>query len=222
MVSIFKNKIIQFSITDFFSTTDDNYLIAQLSNYIEEQARRRFNAKMQQNQNVALPDASQEFTYDFPINNIPIRENDPITFAVSPDDPRYYKLTPKETVKTESIEDEYGEIPNNANAIKTSLNDDAYLKLKAPMNVNPKLGDYPGSSLSRDVLSRHDLNGMIEKLQNRHNDFGVHKGVSHKSDVIQKPIEQHGAMGMYIVALVAGISAAVTVGLIGLGIAWFT
>lgn len=203
--------------------SDDNYLIAQLSNYIEEQARRRFNAKMQQNQNIAIPDeSSQEFTYDFPINNIPIRENDPITFAVSPDDPRYYKSTPKQIVKTESVEDEYGEIPNNEVALKTSLNDDAYLKLKAPMNVNPKLGDYPGSSLSRDVLSRHDLNGMIEKLQNRHNDFGSHKGTSHKSDVIQKPIEQHGAMGMYIVALVAGISAAVTVGLIGLGIAWFT
>lgn len=195
---------------------DDNYLIAQLSNYIEEQARRRFNAKMQQNQNIAIPDeSSQEFTYDFPINNIPIRENDPITFAVSPDDPRYYKSTPEQTVKTESVEDEYGEVPNNQIDVKTSLNDDAYLKLKAPMNVNPKLGDYPGSSLSRDVLSRHDLSGMLEKLQNRHN------GIAHK-DVIQKPIEQHGAMGMYIVALVAGISAAVTVGLIGLGIAWFT
>lgn len=177
---------------------------------------------MQQNQNIAMPDeSSQEFTYDFPINNIPVRESDPITFAVSPDDPRYYKATPKQTLKTESLEDEYGETVNNEIAVKTSLNDDAYLKLKAPMNVNPKLGDYPGSSLSRDVLSRHDLNGMIEKLQNRHNEFGVHKGISHK-DVVQKPIEQHGAMGMYIVALVAGISAAVTVGLIGLGIAWFT
>lgn len=172
---------------------------------------------MQQNHNIAIPESSQDFTYDFPIKNIPIRENDPISFAVSPDDPRYYKSQPDETVKTESTEDEYGETTNNEIDVKTSINDDAYLKLKAPMNVNPKLGDYPGSSLSRDVLSRHDLSGMLEKLQNRHNE----KAISHK-DVVQKPIEQHGAMGMYIVALVAGISAAVTVGLIGLGIAWFT
>ncbi|XP_011178768.2 uncharacterized protein LOC105209838 [Zeugodacus cucurbitae] len=87
---------------------------------------------------------------------------------------------------------------------------------------------------SDDSNARHHINALIDKLQKE----GKTASIANKHDVAAAlggnsidggdnlVVRQHlgvdGEMGMYLVALIAGVSAAVTVGLIALGIAWYT
>lgn len=81
------------------------------------------------------------------------------------------------------------------------LNDgDQYETLKAPMLVNPKL----------------------VAIQNSLDEDKASKGAATSSSVVQKPINMDEPMGLYVVAITAGVSAAVTVALIALGLAWYT
>lgn len=90
---------------------EKSFLIEQLSNFIDQQARRRFHQQFQQHhagkQHGPVPQemSGPGFSFVLPGNspNGFLSENDPITFAVSPNDPRYYQSTPKE---------EYGELEN--------------------------------------------------------------------------------------------------------------
>lgn len=88
-------------------------------------------------------------------------------------------------------------------------------KLKAPMEVKPK---------NNVLKSRDDLKLLIEKLQVNGQDSAIISNGQyvHQSDVTKKHLEMDAAVGMYVVALIAGVSAAVTVGLIALGIGWYT
>lgn len=85
-------------------------------------------------------------------------------------------------------------------------------KLKAPMHVNPKivnsLDNYSSKTGVADKLSKTVATGEAAAMNGR-------------SGVSQRPLDID-SMGMYIVALIAGISAAVTVGLIAVGIGWYT
>lgn len=88
---------------------EKSFLIEQLSNFIDQQARRRFHQQFQQHhagkQHGPAPQEMNGPGFSFVLpGNSPngfLNENDPITFAVSPNDPRYYQSTPKE---------EYGEL----------------------------------------------------------------------------------------------------------------
>lgn len=84
------------------------------------------------------------------------------------------------------------------------------------MIVNPKL-----ESASRNVLFRNEFDDRQNEKYRHLDDFAKEKQ-SMRGDVIQKPMDIDNVMGMYVVALVAGVSAAITVGLIALGIAWYT
>lgn len=100
-------------------------------------------------------------------------------------------------------------------------------KLKAPMEVRPKI--LSDKSKSTDVMTREDLKSLVEKLQRNGqegaiiNNNGEYLKNRVEQDMITKTqLEMDAAMGMYVVALIAGVSAAVTVGLIALGIGWYT
>ncbi|XP_050324560.1 LOW QUALITY PROTEIN: uncharacterized protein LOC126755883 [Bactrocera neohumeralis] len=87
---------------------------------------------------------------------------------------------------------------------------------------------------SDDSNARHHINALIDKLQKE----GKSASIANTHDVAAAlggngigggdnlVVRQHlgvdGEMGMYLVALIAGVSAAVTVGFIALGIAWYT
>lgn len=88
-------------------------------------------------------------------------------------------------------------------------------KLKAPMEVKPK------NNVSK---TRDDLRSLVEKLQQTGQDNAILNSAQYpqRSEVIKKHIEIDAAFGMYVVALIAGVSAAFTVGLIALGIGWYT
>lgn len=80
---------------------------------------------------------------------------------------------------------------------------------------------------SDDGNARNHISALIDKLQKE----GKHDVAAAMSGngigggdnlVLRQRLGVDGEMGMYLVALIAGVSAAVTVGLIALGIAWYT
>lgn len=82
---------------------------------------------------------------------------------------------------------------------------------------------------NEDIASntRHDIGALIEKLQKEGNSAAILNthGEPFGQDahvVVRQHMGMESEMGMYVVALIAGVSAAITVGLIALGIAWYT
>ena len=66
-----------------------------------------------------------------------------------------------------------------------------------------------------------DITTLIDKLQPKQDQS--HEGdINEGHMVIREHLGMKGEMGMYVVALIAGVSAAATVGLFVLGIAWYT
>ncbi|KAJ6641604.1 Neural proliferation differentiation and control protein 1, partial [Pseudolycoriella hygida] len=225
-------------------TQNENaYLLTQLTNIIEEQARRHYQQQLEQQQkNLQLkhqhnhgPSApsdddylhrTPEFSYEFPEK--PPSDDDAMPFAISPADPRYYDSTTELRDGYDRSEDDNVQYAVEQNKVSQSLSTDDNVpsyKMKAPMEVKPKTNNNLLSSKSMDVLTRNDLKLLVEQLQkNGQEDVIINTGLNgrFRSDVIKKHMEMDSTMGMYVVALIAGISAAVTVGLIALGIGWYT
>jgi len=104
------------------------------------------------------------------------QSKDAAPFAYSPDDPRYF-------------------LPDYSPPAPHPLDNQLYDKVKAPMDVNPKLVT-PTSEVPPTAV-RH-------------------------SSVVQKPINMNDSIGIYMVAMIAGVSAACTVAAIAVGVAWYT
>ena len=71
------------------------------------------------------------------------------------------------------------------------------------MHVNPKVLD----TSNKDYAEKNQNNQKADKVS---------------PGVFQKPLDMESAMGLYIIALIAGMSAAVIVGLMAVGIAFYT
>lgn len=135
-------------------------------------------------------------------------------FAISPADPRYYDSTTELRENNDRPQEENVEYTVEENKVtelqKTNDNVPSY-KMKAPMEVKPKTNTNLMSSKSMDVLTRSDLKLLVEQLQkNGQEDVIINSGINgrFRSDVIKKHMEMDSAMGMYVVALIAGVSAA--------------
>lgn len=72
--------------------------------------------------------------------------------------------------------------------------------------------------------ARQDMTSLIDKLHPKGDQLtpGVMDGSGDAHMVVREHLGMKGEMGMYVVALIAGVSAAATVGLFVLGIAWYT
>lgn len=112
---------------------------------------------------------------------------------------------------------------NDYSAISTADGVPA-IKLKAPMEIKASATAPPSSQRVRP-----DLNSLVQKLQsngqadavlNSHADAASEEHVH--GDVVRKQMDVNAVVDMYVVAIIAGISASVTVGLIAIGIAWYT
>lgn len=204
-------------------------MLAQLSNIIEEQARRRLQQQWQQKQQQKLfrhqkhPSVVEAdgFTYQLPM--LKPSSTDDIPFAIGPADPRFYDKFEmgnapasiyKNTLKTD---DEPPRSP--ADGVPT-------YKVKAPMEINPKITvgedgllESKPASKGKDVITRDDLKKLVESLHKTNQEEAV---VNIQGDVLKKRMDSDPAVGMYVIALIAGISAAVTVGLLAVGIGWYT
>ncbi|XP_055700860.1 uncharacterized protein LOC129800479 [Phlebotomus papatasi] len=198
---------------------DENYL-AQILNFIEEQARRRFQQKVVEYQldpsiNHQVPQVPQEapepgFTYQFP--EMKDHEfNEPYQFAVGPNDPRFYDLDSELPVRL-----------NEDVSLEEHREDFPYYRIKGPINVNPKLKQIDPDA-SNDDVSR-EMQGLLQKLSHGMPNGGsvLDPNLLVRHDVIQKPMDIEAPVGMYVVALVAGVSAAITVGLLAVAIGWYT
>uniref|UniRef100_A0A6B2EFV6 Putative neural proliferation differentiation and control protein n=1 Tax=Phlebotomus kandelakii TaxID=1109342 RepID=A0A6B2EFV6_9DIPT len=195
---------------------DENYL-AQILNFIEEQARRRFQQKVVEyqldpsQQRPPLPQEVLEpgFTYQFP----EMQQHDfgePYQFAVGPNDPRFYDTDPEPRGAEDASQEEH---------LKEEF---PYYRIKGPINVNPKLKQVDPDA-SNEAVSR-EMQGLLQKLSHGmpHGGSVLDPNLLARHDVIQKPMELEAPVGMYVVALVAGVSAAITVGLLAVAIGWYT
>lgn len=75
---------------------------------------------------------------------------------------------------------------------------------------------------AKNVFTREDILKLMEALQSDGNEEAIVNVDPH--DVLKKHVDLdiNTAMGMYVIALIAGVSAAVTVGLLAIGIGWYT
>lgn len=208
----------------YFLPDDENYL-SQILNFIEEQARRRFQEKLKHYQAQPLDDVpfdedevplsweqrkiggpakpsidDSEFTYKLPVQEVMPSIDKPYKFGVGPNDPRFYE--------TGSVKGGGHDTDSDYNG--QELTDGPYFRIKSPLNVNPK-------------QQSKEMQGLLEKLgHNMGGNGGGSTGGTH--DVIQRPIDLEGqhSVSIYAVALIAGVSAAITIGLIALGVGWYT
>ncbi|XP_058455444.1 protein cab-1 [Malaya genurostris] len=186
-----------------------------INELIEEQARRRFLEHLQRfqlNRNILQraeleENARPAFSYQLPLKD-DIDLNKPVEFAVDPSDPRFYdrmlnvvsenhdgtNLQIEKITDKETISESQANLPPSPQVIKPKH---PIYSVNKYQNVENKL---------RQTEQRVDENLLPQRV----------------NGVIQRPVEMDGAVAMYIVALIGGISAAVTVGLISVGIGWYT
>lgn len=191
--------------------------MARINSFIEEETRRRFQQQaerqrlQQQQQYITSPwsKPAQEiavpgFTYQFPVGKVVIAAPSgggtaqTIPFAVSPNDPRYYEAS--ETGESfgqqmaADLDQNYQERPDDYGSPVNvdGLTAGSSIKIKSPMEVRPK------------------ENAIINNGQ-----------YLQRSEVIKKHMDLN-TVDMYVVAIIAGVSATLTVGLIAIGIAWYT
>lgn len=213
-------------------------MLAQLTNIIEEQARRRFQQQQQQLQQLhrGQPFSEEfsgpEFTYRLPDYVPSTHPNEKTPFAIGPSDPKYYERIDDDRTPIEadlSSSSIYQNILKNNDESPVRLSSDGILsyKLKAPMDINPKITPFDENtadhsyelSKSKDVMTLENFKKLKElRNKNAHEDL-VHL---YQNDVLKKHMEIDTAMGMYVIALIAGVSAAVSVGLLAIGIGWYT
>lgn len=201
------------------------------------------------------------FTYKLPARYSSFGNNDDVPFAVGPSHPFFYEKNPNgdrmmaETADAAATLAEGGSLTKsdapmltyrnvlNADADSIHLNSDGIptYKVKAPMNINPKIIPYDYAvnladdsdtadnsyeqSKSQDVLTREDIQKLVESLQRN----GQGKAIVNvlkpftqsmqQNDVAKKPVDLNSA---WVVAVIAGVSAALTVGLLAIGIGWYT
>lgn len=184
-----------------------------INEIIEERARQRFLEhwqRLQLNRNILQRTESvgPAFTYQSPPLKHPANPNDPIDFAVGPSDSRFYD-------RTLSVDLDSAYKGNNFNPYKMSE--------KELMDQNPNRNVPPSPQDIKPKLPIHFNQQSLEnKLRHNEQRFDENLLPQRMNGVIQRPVEMDGAMAMYIVALIGGISAAVTVGLISVGIGWYT
>ncbi|XP_055918223.1 uncharacterized protein LOC129950342 isoform X2 [Eupeodes corollae] len=174
-----------------------------------------------------------EFTYKFApnTNNDGTQNEERIPFAVDPSDPRFYEEGPKMSDDLSSFYDEDEEqqqqqqqqqvkqVPVQEPKQNTDVN---FHRVKPPVDLTPMK---PVQNLASNGRGRDDINALIDKLQKEGKAGAIVNSQINGHDehvVVRQHMGIEGDMGMYVVALIAGVSAAVTVGLIALGIAWYT
>lgn len=185
-----------------------------LNDLIEEQARRRFLEHLQRfqlNRNILQRTEQEEtsrpaFTYQLPLKNNADLDK-PIEFAVNPSDPRFYdNISDNDLDVVDKTIDSSGKDYDSEPAHKTNPN-----LPPSPQDIKPKLPIY-----------HHKQKQLDNRLKYKEPIIEDNLMPQRVNGVIQRPVEMDAALSMYIVALIGGISAAVTVGLISVGIGWYT
>lgn len=179
---------------------------------LEQHARNKFLQQFEQLNKGLHPELYPKVEYsDYVVEeNVASGISTTPPFAFKPSDPRYWNpetTSNNKVIQTSKISsasaaidydgDEIELAPDNGPIIKSSDGVPTY-KLKAPMIPNPK------QQGTTDNKQQEDTN------------------LTQKASVIQKPLKIDDGIGVYVVAMIAGVSAAITVALIAIGLGWYT
>lgn len=159
-----------------------------------------------------------DFTYKMPpnIKGKHLSLDDPIDFGVAPNDPRFYENTRNTEVETgRRVIDE-----NFSDSMEKSSDEGQapYMRIKDPLIVNPK----PDPNA---FLKSQQMQGLLHKWGRNNNNNNLRPvPVGQGPEVVQRPVNmtEQTSISLYGVALIAGVSAAITIALIALGIGWWT
>lgn len=170
---------------------DKNFLIEQLSKFIEEQARMKFQQQFHQRQHVPQEIAGPGFSFLMPTltkAEFNRQQNSPIEFAVPPFDSRYYE-------PSDDAVDEAGD-----NIVSESLGE-------------PERADYKNKILIPPPMHVNDV-GTTDKILHRGQNKLAAKAIQAQQDVVQKPMQMEfdNTTSLYMVALIAGLSCAFSTG----------
>lgn len=172
---------------------DKNFLIEQLSKFIEEQARMKFQQKIQHQHRQHVPQeiTGPGFSFLMPTMtkaDFNRQQNSPIEFAVPPFDSRYYEPTDDAVDETED------------NVMSESISE-------------PEPVDYKNKILIPSPMHVNDA-GTTDKILHRGQNKFAAKTTQVQQDVVQKPMQMEfdNTTSLYIVALIAGLSCAFSTG----------
>lgn len=202
-----------------------------MKSIIDDQARRRFQQERHQ-QHFSYPNVDERemtgpaFTFKLPMQ--PFGNVDEIPFAFGPSHPKFYEKnpTPTDNVLTyrKALSTDSDLVHFNSDGVSSHV-------VKAPMNVNPKINPFENEndessnkmSKSNDVITREDWNKLVETLERKGQGKTIVNALQPftqtRNDVAKKPVDLNSA---WVIAVIAGVSAAFTVGLLAIGIGWYT
>lgn len=196
-----------------------DYLLAQwkeMKNIINEQARRRFQQERQQQQqysfsnNEPLADevSGPGFTYQLPQMPAFSSDEEPL-FAVGPSHPKFYEKVgipiKDETTQSQEPVFTYKKVLGAENDPVHLTSDGIFHKVKAPMNVNPKIietnddnsdADNENTydiSKSKNVWMREDLKKFYENLERTGDGKAIVNVLQTQNDVAKKPVDLNSA-----------------------------
>ncbi|XP_052868583.1 neural proliferation differentiation and control protein 1 [Anopheles cruzii] len=206
--------------------TADN-LVKTINILIEQQARRRFLEHLQRlhtpgSKSIPVPsyrgpdEISEEYrptyTYQLPFNN-QIDSGEPINFAVGPSDPRFYDQSDGSLFYDSSSEPLGAGADDGMKALASEGEDtlgeepiQEYRHPPPPPPIRAKVGK--GLHHTRNLTGSAG-NGPLNRSSN-------------SNGVVQQPIELGNGLGMYLIALIAGVSAAISAALISIGFGWYS
>lgn len=140
-------------------------------------------------------------------------------FAYGPKDPRYwmtepYNSKPRQLIKAQqpTIMEEYDvvmeENPNKLPKQEIKATDGVpTFNVKAPMIPKPKLQSTKQGTIDNNSNQEQTATDLKQQQQ---------------QSVVQKPMKLDDGIGIYVVAMIAGVSAAITVAVIAVGLGWYT
>ncbi|EDW01603.1 uncharacterized protein LOC6560247 isoform X1 [Drosophila grimshawi] len=171
-----------------------------------------------------------------------------IPFAVGPNDARFFDNAndPSGELDSRALDDyeEYAPAPELLAADSVTAKSKLATAAPAPKPMeSPKLLDtatanfhrikpqtaaaaaVAGVNLPQSKDTPNEINALIDKLQKQSKSpllaYPASTGDTNEHIVLRQHLGLNSEMGVYIVALIAGVSAAVTVGLLALGVTWF-
>ncbi|EDW08568.1 uncharacterized protein LOC6578725 isoform X1 [Drosophila mojavensis] len=178
---------------------------------------------------------------------IPSQSRGRIAFAVGPNDARFFDTANDLSGELDSraLDDyeEYAPAPDAGSEVVTAKSKPQSPVQSSPKQEPPKLLDtaianfhrikpqsaaaaaVAGVNLPQTKESPNEINALIDKLQKQSKSpqsaYAVNTGDANEQLVLRQHLGMNSEMGVYLVALIAGVSAAVTVGLLALGVTWF-
>lgn len=172
-----------------------------------------------------------DFTFNMPSSSKDIPAIDePFNFGVAPNDPRFYENARYEAqrgIGNPQLAADEEQLSSSSVEKNSNEAQGPYMTIKDPLIVNPKPdpNSFYKSKQMQGLLHKwgrnNNNNNVVPGFDSR---LGVPAGLQGGQEVVQRPVNltEQTSFSIYGVALIAGVSAAITIALIALGVGWWT